>query len=141
MAPTEPSQKQHTKVPGLDSIVGISITIGAIIFLVLMAVVTPKIIRFYIRYRRGTSSEEQRVQVEKQKQREGSRLERSGSSRTGSEVSRAAVENKGQVVEERGRSRIPRALPAVAARPRSELQQLEKCSGGISSVYEEKEVH
>ncbi|KAK6508639.1 hypothetical protein TWF506_010720 [Arthrobotrys conoides] len=142
MAPfkTYPQQQQEasppqTKITGIDAIIGVGITVGALLFLVLMAVITPRIIR----HRREVLTKRRREELEVSEKKRarvnsGSGIssgggsgggEKCGVSRTESEVSRNSAKGEEEVVE-RGRSRIPRLLPAVGARPSSGLQQ---CSG------------
>ncbi|KAF3159938.1 hypothetical protein TWF788_003470 [Orbilia oligospora] len=134
MSPTRTSHPEHqqrgvppppppppAKITSLDAIVGVGITVGALFFLLLMAVITPKIIR----HRREVLTRKRREELEVSEKRRarvgsgsggsgtgsGSGGEKGGISRAGSEVSRDTVEGKEEAVE-RGRSRVPRPLPA-----------------------------
>ncbi|KAF3150228.1 hypothetical protein TWF594_010106 [Orbilia oligospora] len=142
-----PPPPPSAKITGLDAIIGVGITVGALFFLLLMAVITPKIIR----HRREVLTRRRREELEvleKKRARVGSGSggsgsgsgsggEKSGISRAGSEVSRDTVEGKEEVVE-RGRSRVPRPLPAVGARPSVGNKHPEQCFESISPASEKK---
>ncbi|KAF3314644.1 hypothetical protein TWF173_004460 [Orbilia oligospora] len=140
-----PPPPPPAEITGLDAIIGVGITVGALFFLLLMAVITPKIIR----HRREVLTRKRREELEVLEKRRarvssgsggsgsGSGGEKSGISRAGSEVSRDTVEGKEEVVE-RGRSRAPRPLPAVGARPSVGNKHPEQCFESTSPASEKK---
>ncbi|KAK6333033.1 hypothetical protein TWF718_010857 [Orbilia javanica] len=122
MAPTIKSQEQHQrrntdKIISLDALIGILVAIGAILFLVLVAAIIPRVIR----YRREFLTKRHRENLERlEKTRArvgGGSSEGAGSSRRESEVSRDTSGEREEAGEQRGRSRVPKPLLAAGVRP------------------------